>query len=310
LALQVEPGFYRVQHEGHGAPIQDFEIPKGVRSHSVTIDLRGAQWVEFEPVLPAGYVPPARVFAVVERTGQDAFNVLADGKFLLLKDSEVRLTIDAPLLRPHPVRGSVVTGTGGKVTLEAVRAPILMFDWTVPQGESRARSGMWLTANGRPTASEMVRVTLDPVGETGGRRSYLAAWPADGRYKCGPFPPGRFDITMQHNGGGAPFVIRDVELGEQDVDLGRVTPLPGSTVDVHLLNLPDEQPMIVTAKPHGGTAMIDSAVVSRKSPRATLGNLPAGKIQIVFRAGEHELTRTVECDGRSTQTIEVDCGDR
>jgi len=312
-SLGVPPGRYRVVLGASikTRPVFEFEIAPGKREHTETVDLRSSQWIDIKTVLPRGYAPPWSVLVKAQEKLGRSVTILPQHRLLLLAGSQVTLTIVAPLLRPHPSRGSVVARSGGTVTLEAIRAPILSFEWNNGSHPKQAEQGTWFSFDGRANALNAFRVTFVARGKGNQDPIVRTAWPdRDGvRYRCGPIPSGRFDLVLRHPTGGAPLLRPNVALGEDDVALGTITPLPGSTLQVELQDLPPTATATVTATASGFPFPLAYARCNASKTSATLSRLPAADILVEIAIGSRRLSRTIECDGLSRKTIEIDCRD-
>ena len=286
---RLAPGRYRVVDLHSRRDTGPFEV-RGNEQTRVTLDLRAVGWVKGRVVTPPGV--PAWEFTVgfegepVRETplglagdGLPGERVRSDGTFAVRVPGD-RTAVLRPfhhVHRPHPTQGRVEVSTPREgIQLVAVRGATATVRFSQP------------VVRGRDPARVVVRLFPgEPKGQGLDVRGLVN--PASDALTFGGYDPGTYTVWIDMVK-AAPLVLRDVALGEDDVDLGRFDPDPGSRVVVEVLVKDGQSPprTSMIARRLDEPAYTRSIVSSES--RVTLSGLGPGRFQVISQHLNEEIT--------------------
>ena len=304
----VRPGRYRVVESALGIPSEPVEVVAGGEPARVHLDLSHVVVVEGRVELPEG-VPSQGVVVRAEgieeplasnrmqgqpRTRWVSTGAREDGSFQLRipGDREVALVPYAPFLRPAATSGRVaVRGARGDVVLRLEQAPVATFAYD--------RDPSFQVNPGKPRTIPVFLYAGEPTGPPAhrlpalleGRQARLAGW-----------VPGTWTVWVDAQP-FAPVVLREVELGDEDVDLGEIATSDGSAFVAKLVrDEGKELPRLSAIVVREGEPHYVRSVQAWNQAEVRVSGLGAGRFRVYVRAdptGPY-LDEVIELDGKTT----------
>jgi hypothetical protein len=222
----LDTGTYRVLDCLSACPSDPVWVQAGASPAEVTLDLRRVGWIGGRVVVPEGAtVAGARVIVEGRIPGWTGVPALPEGQ-PVQPDGTFRVRVarfPVSLRASHPLfrsRGAVSVGEPRKdIELRLDAGPTLRFRTAPPLPDD---------------AAPKVRVLVFRGGLDGPPSSEHTTRFQDGALRCGGFAPGRATLWIDAPD-RAPAVVRGVELGEDDTDLGEVALPAGTALQVRLL---------------------------------------------------------------------------
>jgi hypothetical protein len=226
----LAPGTYRLRDTSTGATTSPVDVRAGETADLGTLDVSASGYVTGTVTAPPG-LDISGVNVVVEGEGfgpppqfpgRPSKNVRPDGTFRVLVpgDRDVRLRVVHPTLRPTADQGVIeVREPRDGVTLRLERGPVVRV---------RAQAPMKVPFGGQ------MRV-FAYEGEPGGKPVFQRTCAVvNGGLEFGVPRAGTFTLWIDA-APYAPLILRGVELGDDDVDLGQLTFPVGSTIHIKCL---------------------------------------------------------------------------
>jgi hypothetical protein len=290
----LPPGVYRVKDLVSGVATAAFEVGPGRMEADLRLDLAEAPShaaPEVQGVVP-GFVPGTEVLATIDGDPERAVALDGAGAFRL----------------PWPGRGALVlrarhpgAAAGPAVTLLEPRRDLVLHP--------------------APRCSAVVRLVPAPpafrdggtepsvVLQAGARATRLDANLAGDRLGFVGFQPGRYDLRVDLPG-LRPCLLRDVELGEGENDLGTLELRAGSTLRLHVVGRDREALPALTVSAQAETPpRYQRSLRTDGAERAQLAGLGAGPFRVTAwdrLTGQLLWSDRIEVDGESDLDLEID----
>ena len=306
----LRPGRYRVLEANTRIVSEPVDVMAASAPAVTTLDLTAQATIEGRVGVPSGFdANLARVIveglvpgAAPERVRGRPFNISApvagSGRFRLSVETgrTVRLRATHPLLRPDPTAPSVaVDAPAHSVVLRLIVGGTgrLELDPDPRIDPVAFRQPRVLYFDGTPSAT-------DPIAE-----SRLVS--RDSHHELGGVEPGRYTLWLDVPG-FAPVTLRDVVLGKEAIDLGRVELRRGSGVRVNVLVDDGE----AVPRVNVSATALDGPRYTRwfdGSRDIVLRGLGPGRFRVTARptmgAERGGVSEIVTVDGSNTTEVEV-----
>ena len=313
LVFHVTPGSYRAVDHTSGQSSEVVQVVASEDPATVSLDLSKAGWVRGHIVVPEGMTwqgfsvrrvgaplrPPSHMMFAPGASDGARVNT-KDGSFWFRVPGTkaVTLTVAHSYCRPHPTRGTMtVTEPQEGVTLEATAGPRASLQFAKP-----------ITIRMNPGSARSVAVRLFEGAVEGPGTVLHGTLDKDAqRATFGGFEPGTYTLWLDATA-GAPLVLRNVELGDEDVDLGEHELPAGSALVLRILVKAGQSPprMHLSANRVGEPSYSRHTDATGETIRLT--GLDAGTFHVrgAFYAGTGGIDERITFDGTTDVERTID----
>jgi hypothetical protein len=303
----VHPGRYRVVESALGIPSEPVEVVAGDEPARVHLDLSDVVVAKGRVELPEG-VPFQGVVIRAEgideplasnrmqgqpRTRWVSTGAREDGTFELRipGDREVTLVPYANFLRPAADGGrAVVRGAEADVVLRLEEAPVATFAYD--------RDPAFHVNPGKPRTLPVLLYAGEPTGPPAHRLPALL----EGRQaRISGWVPGTWTVWIDAQP-FAPVVLRGVELGDEDVDLGEIATSDGSSFVARLVREEGKElPRLSAFVVREGEPHYVRSVQAWKQAEVRVSGLGPGRFRVYVHADPvgPSLDEVIEFDGQA-----------